>query len=249
MGLLGIARGSIASQETEAPIVPDYYFKASDIAQSDNTTVSNWNSNTTLGVLSMTATGKFDSGGSLPRYFLNDGGYPYVRVTAASKSRFELPATDYNYVGTGFAIFVVVKFTNNYAYQRIWEMRLGSAGSIFGEYYRSSGSIYSGQFGPVNPLPNTTLNAGSGTTWTSNWYITAMLYDGNKTCKVYNHATNTWLTVSVATLPTNYTNLVISLSDTGTVCDANYREVRIYKRNMNTTEGQAEVNKILALYP
>jgi len=249
MGLLGISRGAISSsQETEAPVIPDYYFKASDIAQSDNTTVSTWSSNTTLGNLSMTANCTFDSGGSLPKYYINDGGYPYIRVLASAKNRIELPLTDYSYVGQGFAIFVVLKFTNNYAYQRIWEMRLSSGGSIFGEYIRSGGSIYTGQFGSISPIPNTTINAGNGTVWKSNWYISALLYDGFRTIRVYNHENNTWLSFTTTVTPTNYP-LVITLSDVGTYHDGNYRELRIYKRNLTQAQGQAEVNKILALYP
>lgn len=243
--VLGCKTGIIDSQEKEAPIEPTYYWKASDIAQADASTVSTWTDRTA----SKTANGLFDTGGQLPQYYTSIDPYPCIRLTSARKNRITIPQTSYPYTTSGFAIFVVVKFTNNYPYQRCWEMyAFNPSKFIFGEYYRSSGSIYSGQFGSVAFFPNTTINAGSGTSWTSNWYVTAMLYNGDKTCYLYNHATNTWLSITVATKPTLY-DLEINISDTGTVCDMNIREVRIYNRVLTTAQGQAEVDKILALYP
>lgn len=242
--VLGCKTGIIDSQEKEAPIEPTYYWKASDLALTDNSTVSTW----TDRIASKVANGAFDSGGNLPLYRTTLDTYPFVRIQYSRKNRITIPQTSYPYTTNGIAIFAVIAFRQNYAYQRIWEAYgFNPAKFIFGEYYGSSSS-YSGQWGSVAFFPNVTINAGSGMTWKSNWYITAMLYNGDKTCYVYSHNTNTWLSVTVATKPALY-DIELNMSDTGTLCDIDIREFRIYNKVLTTAQGQAEVNKILALYP
>lgn len=244
--VLGCKLGIYDSQDKEVPITPTHYWKASDIAQSDNTTVSTW----TDRVGSKIATGAFDSGGNLPLYYTSLDPYPIVRLTAARKNRFVIGRTNYNYTGVGFSVFAVIKFTNNYSFQRILEMYAFNSNNekfIFGEYYRGGNDSYSGQFGSLAFFPSVTIVAGSGTAWLNRWFIAAILYNGGNSLQVYNHQTNQWFTLT-GTKPTEY-DLEITMSDTGTVCDMNIREFRIYQRALTQAQGQSIVNEILALYP